>query len=73
MRPIYTEPRDIQQDEPAARCGRCKGEVYREGRTAQGDGPMLCEDCLKEEVSALLESDPWFVASLLGYDVVRYM
>ena len=59
--------RDIQNDEPAARCEKCLGEVYAEETMFEWDGRDICVDCFKENVRLWLELSPQQVAGALDF------
>lgn len=59
--------RDSQQDRPSARCGRCRGEVYRGERMYAFEGRFLCSDCMESLFGAMTTREK---AALLGaYDL----
>ena len=55
--------RDSQRDRPAARCGRCRGEVYRGEPMYAFEGRYLCSDCLEALFTCLTTREK---AALLG-------
>ena len=57
--------RDSQGAAPAARCGRCGGEVYKNERMFRSDGKWLCIDCFRAEIESMLRSNPVFLADVL--------
>lgn len=68
MSQLYQDP---QQEIPASICDSCKGEIYHGEPVFISDGKRLCLDCLKSQVTSLLEDDPRYVALMMGIEVLE--
>lgn len=61
--------RDVQDEAPATRCPKCDGEVWPGEAMFNWNGEgMICLDCFKAAVSALLDSNPCLVAAEIGVE-----
>lgn len=57
--------RDSQDTMPAARCGRCGGEVYKNETMFLSEGKWLCPDCFRAEIESILRNSPARLADAL--------
>lgn len=69
MRYLQDPLRDKQQDQPAAYCHECGGEVYHGERLYRWEGSFICEDCFRAEIISMLDSHPEQLASELNLEV----
>lgn len=60
--------RDKQCDVPAAYCGLCKGELYREDMLYAWEGRYICGICIEDKFNAMSTREK---AELLGAYPVR--
>lgn len=60
--------RDKQQDEPAAHCDQCDGEMYQGDTLYTWDGLHICGECVKQHVLCLTIQE---MAELFGAEPVK--
>lgn len=63
--------RDAQDERPAAICERCRGEIYHGEDMYLWDGKWVCVDCMRADVTAMLDTSPIQVAIDMMLDVRR--
>ena len=68
---LSVQPRDPQEEVPAAFCRRCRGEVYRGETLYFWEGQPICPDCFRLVVQRLLDTSPLLLAQDLGVHTCR--